>query len=264
MPSGRKHGNECASCCFDSSRFVTGNAAVPPAALMRCIGPASSENRMTPSRFHDAPVGVASAPVERVCGGPPPTGTFLMLPPGTKKPMWRLSGDQKGYRAPSVPAISRASSPSLARSHNLGSPASFAAANARYFPSGENATKFPAGVKVTTPGGIIVNFTGVPSLTPLPPLRFSARVEATSSATVAIARSTHGSHPRTPSRDTARRRACRVAGVSACGDARLSSISIRASAMSCSRRRGSLVRQRRSRCSMRLGRSAGNAFQSGS
>ena len=62
-----------------------------------------------------------------------------------------------------------------------------------------------------------MNLTGVPSVTPVPPLRFSARVEATSSATVAIARSAHGSHPRTPSRDAAAAGACRAAGVSACG-----------------------------------------------
>jgi hypothetical protein len=52
-----------------------------------------------------------------VSGGPPVVSTLLSVLP-TMKPTYRLSGDQKGVEAPSVPGRRRHSSASRSRNHN--------------------------------------------------------------------------------------------------------------------------------------------------
>ena len=73
----------------------------------------------------------------RVSAGPPPISIFFSFP-GEKNAMKRLSGDQKGSRAPSVPGKIRAAIESRSRTHSESLPPSLAT-NARWRPSGERA-----------------------------------------------------------------------------------------------------------------------------
>src|SRR3972149_3115566 len=73
-----------------------------------------------------------------VMGGPPETSIFLSFP-SAKNPRKRLSGDQKGDVAPSVPASDSASSGSSERAHRSDLPSVFVATKARRWPSGETA-----------------------------------------------------------------------------------------------------------------------------
>src|SRR5579862_806917 len=69
--------------------------------------------------------------------GPPATPIVLNFE-FVKKPMLRLSGDQNGWEASSVPARGLASKESSARTHNIGPPFQIAV-NATVSPSGEMA-----------------------------------------------------------------------------------------------------------------------------
>src|SRR5258708_30935562 len=80
--------------------------------------------RMSPSLFHVPPR--PSEASQMVNGGPPEDSIFLSLPPA-KNAMKRLSGDQKGYVAPSVPAKGCACEESRGRIHMTDFPSSVAA-----------------------------------------------------------------------------------------------------------------------------------------
>src|SRR5690349_20076638 len=101
-PSGRKDGNACRVSPNFASIAVTGDG-LPPDAGKRSRGvPLSGENRITSPWFHvpgKKPEG--ASPTVNV--GPPEASILLSLPPA-KNPMYRLSGDQNGAIAPSVPA----------------------------------------------------------------------------------------------------------------------------------------------------------------
>src|SRR5688500_20381933 len=109
---------------------------MPPESETREIrGTPSSVNRMTPSRFHVPPV--ATEARQSVTGEPPSSPTFFNLPLA-KNPTKRLSGDQKGSDAPSVPSTGFASSPARERSHSW-TWLPVAAVKASHLPSGDNA-----------------------------------------------------------------------------------------------------------------------------
>src|SRR5262249_1906248 len=69
---------------------------------------------------------------------PPAAGMFFSLP-AAKKPIRLPSADQNGYRAPSVPANSRALTCSIDRSQSMGRPPAAPALYTRARPSGERA-----------------------------------------------------------------------------------------------------------------------------
>src|SRR5262249_35235619 len=99
----------------------------------RCIGPGAPEKRIVPSRLHVPPRAPSTG--QSVCGRPPATSTFFNLP-AEKNAKRRLSGDQKGDAASSVPATDWAVSESKARTHRNVLP-STVATKARRRPSGE-------------------------------------------------------------------------------------------------------------------------------
>ncbi len=74
-----------------------------------------------------------------VTAGPPATSIFLSLP-SAKNPRDRLSGDQKGEEAPSVPGSSCAVSVSSARTHRRLPPVAAFARKAIRDPSGDTAS----------------------------------------------------------------------------------------------------------------------------
>src|SRR5688500_20257722 len=94
----------------------------PPACETRYRVPAVVPTRITPSRLHVPPR--AGTTSHNVCTGPPVASTFLSLPP-LKKPMNRLSGDQKGGEGDPltcVPASGLAVNESRERTHSKFSP----------------------------------------------------------------------------------------------------------------------------------------------
>src|SRR5688572_21415990 len=74
------------------------------------------EKIIVPAAFQDPPRGPPASAMFR--GGPPNISMRFSLPPA-KKAMERLSGDQNGYNAPSVPGSSREISDSIGRSQSL-------------------------------------------------------------------------------------------------------------------------------------------------
>src|SRR5262245_21650018 len=108
----------------------------PPVAGTRDMPPPpNAEKRITPSWFHEPPVPTPTS--QSVAGRPPLTSTFFNLPPA-KKPMKRLSGDQKGWVAPSAPSNGLASEDASARTQSC-TLVPVAAVKASQFPSGETA-----------------------------------------------------------------------------------------------------------------------------
>src|SRR5690349_15234087 len=110
-PSGRNHGQRCVRCC---SLSVVTVVAAPPVALTRIKGPvASGANRMIPSAFHVPPPHTARVTQtncpSRLPGngtsvwGAPPARSSRLMALSAKNATERLSGDQNGYHAPSVP-----------------------------------------------------------------------------------------------------------------------------------------------------------------
>src|SRR3981081_2959050 len=67
----------------------------------------------------------------------PPLGSMVFSLPAPKKPICRLSGDQKGYMAPSVPVKSCAVLAARDRIHNAVPPSRPSATKASCLPSGE-------------------------------------------------------------------------------------------------------------------------------
>src|SRR2546428_9089174 len=133
-PSGRKQGQRTLSSRRDSSSFVT-PLGVPPAADICCSAPAlSGAKTITPSRFQAPPR--AKGASQSVSAGPPAASIFLSFP-SAKNPTKRLSGDQNGNEAPSVPVSACAESPSRERTQRISLPSAVGATKVRRWPSGE-------------------------------------------------------------------------------------------------------------------------------
>src|SRR5580704_6231353 len=96
---------------------------------------------MTPSRLHAPPPPPDES--HNVMGGPPDTSIFLSFPPA-KNPRKRLSGDQNGRAAPSVPGSACAASVSSERTQRRDLPSALVAMKAIRRPSGETARGFSA------------------------------------------------------------------------------------------------------------------------
>src|SRR6185503_3951195 len=92
---------------------------------------------MKPSLLQEPPRPLGAS--HMVCGDPPLAATLLSLRPA-RNPRYRLSGDQNGNDAPSVPGTGRASSDARGRTQSWVRPSSSVAVNARTRPSGETAS----------------------------------------------------------------------------------------------------------------------------
>src|SRR5262245_31991017 len=101
-PSGRKDGNQCARSPRLCSSVAADMGVPPSAATLKSVRPA--ENTIVLFVLHVLPSNPTSGTVQTVRGEPPAASTRLMAP-RTTNPIVRLSGDQKGDVAPSVPAI---------------------------------------------------------------------------------------------------------------------------------------------------------------
>src|SRR5262249_61398999 len=109
---------------------------MPPAAGTWYRMPTGlGQNRMIPSGLHAPPRPTITSAISRA--GPPLISIAFSLF-GTKKPIDKLSGDQNGQDALSVPARGLASSESNARTHTIILPFN-AAVNASLRPSGDTA-----------------------------------------------------------------------------------------------------------------------------
>src|SRR6476469_252845 len=104
----------------------------PPADDVRFRTPAA-ENTITPSAFQVPRARFGAA--QMFCSAPPVTLIFLSRPP-EKNAISRLSGDQNGDSAPSVPSNNSALVDSK-RLTKMALPASVDAVNASHRPSGE-------------------------------------------------------------------------------------------------------------------------------
>ena len=134
-------------------KFVTG-VDEPPLAEMRTIGrPKPGPKRMMPSLFHVPPSGRFASTSASVRTGPPPASTRFNLSPA-KNPMDLPSPDQKGRRAPSVPARGLTLSPSIDRNQNCHGASEPPAAKTTAPPSGATATcRHPVGVPYRSVAG---------------------------------------------------------------------------------------------------------------
>src|SRR5262245_58194406 len=74
-----------------------------------------------------------------VKGGPPASSTDFSLP-AVKNPMDRLSGDQKGEKAPSVSGTTFGDNESIACTHSRTVPDSSRAVKAKFRPSGDDSS----------------------------------------------------------------------------------------------------------------------------
>src|SRR5438552_3848989 len=100
------------------------------------LSPSLSLKRIVPSRFQ-VPESNLRLVLHTAMGGPPVASILLSLP-SAKKPMKRLSGDQKGEAAPSVPASGCAANEASERTQSSLRPSTFTT-NASRRPSGETA-----------------------------------------------------------------------------------------------------------------------------
>src|SRR5262245_40628152 len=99
---------------------------------------------ITPSAFQLPPRGVLDSSTT-VCVGPP-SAEILNRRPCVKNARNRLSGDQNGKAAPSVPGSERDVKLSIGRTHNDVFPAASSATKASIVPSGEIVPPFdPSG-----------------------------------------------------------------------------------------------------------------------
>src|SRR5262249_29423113 len=113
--------------------------AAPPVAGTRQIPLLGRLKMITSSRFHEPPDPAAA---HSVCAGPPDTSIFFNSS-SAKKPMNRLSGDQKGGAfkvTPSVPASRRISNESSDRIQSEVLPSSLLRVSASRRPSGDRAS----------------------------------------------------------------------------------------------------------------------------
>ena len=115
------------------------SVGVPPAAATRESPlPLAGVNRITSPRPQDPAKDVFVSLSEMA--GPPDASIFLSLPPA-ENAMKRLSGDQNGPPAPSVPARGWAARSASARTHNTTRPFASGATKAMRRPSGESARR---------------------------------------------------------------------------------------------------------------------------
>src|SRR3954467_1845661 len=92
-----------------------------------------------------------SAAADNVSAGPPPTSIFLSFP-SAKNPIDRLSGDQNGPAAPSVPGSSCGATLSSDRMNRRLRPVAGLKRNAMRRPSGETATDAVVPVELVRDG----------------------------------------------------------------------------------------------------------------
>ena len=111
----------------------TSAVALPPAAGTRNRPCPLTANTISPFLLQVPPRPAPAS--QRVNAGPPARSIFFSLP-SAKNAMERLSGDQKGSTAPSVPVSARAESESRSRTQSWSLPSSVAT-KARRRPSGE-------------------------------------------------------------------------------------------------------------------------------
>ncbi len=218
-------------------------AASPPVAGIRKISvPAPVVKRIVPSEFHDPPAAKASVNVF----ADPPSMSIRLRFPSAKNPMERLSGDQNGSCALSVPASGCAETESTARTHNWDRP-SDTASKTIFCPSGEIARE-----RADEGGGVVISrrasaagAVGRKANT----LETTAITVTSASAEIQARRSTRGGPL-----------GCGASSRPLCA----SSISMRASRKSRRRSFSSFRRQRLSRRRIASGVPAGRRFQSGS
>ena len=98
---------------------VAGCTAPPVASTRRSVGAVTVEKRMVPSGPHAA---VDSPSAGVIACGVPPRASTRFIWPSAKNPIERLSGDQNGQRARSVPGSGRASAESSVRTQSVGWP----------------------------------------------------------------------------------------------------------------------------------------------
>src|SRR5262249_24369306 len=150
---GRNEGQKCASSCLEQSNCVTALACRPVAETRYRAAPGPAPKRITPSRLQVAPPGFGASPI--ICAGaaPPgaPTSTFFSLRV-LQNPIKRLSGDQKGSNAPSVPVNGWALSESSRSIQSRRSPPGSDPVNARRWPSGEGQHERISPVRVVRSG----------------------------------------------------------------------------------------------------------------
>src|SRR5664279_6252946 len=126
---------------------------VPPLALTRIRGACGlGENRITPSGPHVPPRPSATS---QTANGEPLLRSIVFSFVSAKNPSERLSGDQKGKIAFSVPGITRASSTFMGRTPSAVFPSAPVAANAMDVPSGDS-----TGGPAVSPVRLSVDFSG--------------------------------------------------------------------------------------------------------
>src|ERR1700693_6098729 len=100
--------------------MVRGKTSPPAADTRYSRRVAPVPNTITPSRFHVPPLPAKALATE--IGGPQVISIFSSVERFAKKPIQRLSGDQHGNSAPSVPASERAARESKERTHKTSLP----------------------------------------------------------------------------------------------------------------------------------------------
>src|SRR5262245_22130588 len=150
FPSGRNTGQRSAVSCLAVSGWRTCVTA-PPSEEIRLSGPVGrGANTMTPRLLHVAPR--PSGAEHSTSEVPPATDTFLSLS-WEKKPRLRLSGDQNGPSAPSVPSSARADREFNGRTQSRLVLVESRATNASRRPSGETAEFAGSSSKTIFAGG---------------------------------------------------------------------------------------------------------------
>src|SRR5215472_7511068 len=115
--------------------IVVTATGVPPPAGTRYNGPRrKGPKTIVPSRFQVPPHSKRES--QRTWTVPLVVSTVLRRL-SAKNPIWRLSGDQKGKPAPSVPLSCWAVEPERTRTHSVAFPSGPSATNAKRDPSGE-------------------------------------------------------------------------------------------------------------------------------
>jgi len=130
----------------------------PPAAGTRYIPSFGTLNKIWPLRLHVAPTdrGLGSDAITRTA--PDMTSTAFRRRPA-KNAIVRLSGDQNGLVAPSVPSSGRATVDPSGRIQIEGDPLASMATNDKNSPFGDSASIPPDGENRRFSGSVIVNWT---------------------------------------------------------------------------------------------------------
>ena len=99
-PSGRNAGQPAPRSPLAASGVTSGLRTPPPASIIQSGSMPRPSNRITPRGLHEPSAPYCASPI--VCAGPPATATRRSFPPAMNA-IERLSGDQIGRSAPSVP-----------------------------------------------------------------------------------------------------------------------------------------------------------------